>query len=64
MSASTRGYLLRDATLDMVGRLAQSEREFAWARTPAEWDRAHRACRRRFKAVMRLTAALRDEGAR
>lgn len=60
MTASIEAYRLRDAVLDMVGRLGESEREFCWAKTAAERDRARRACKRRYKAVMRLTACLRD----
>lgn len=63
MIASPRAWRLRDATVDMVLRLSQSERDFAFASADhraADRDRAHRACQRRFKAILRLTAALRD----
>ncbi len=68
--ASYRAYQLSDAVADMAQRLMGSERQRAYAaldfardaskENRALRDRADRACGRQFKALMRLTAALRD----
>jgi hypothetical protein len=58
-----RAYRLRDAIVGMVSRLCASERAFAFAVSSGDMparDRHERAARRRYRAVLRLTAALRD----
>ena len=61
--ASKRAYQLRGATIQMVVRYGDSKLLLAFAvgaAAPAEVERLKRACRRRFMAIQRLTAALRD----
>jgi hypothetical protein len=57
---SVRAEQLRDAVLDMVSRYGESERGIFLTGPGAEQRRHIRAANRRFKAIMRLTAALRD----
>lgn len=68
-TASLRAYRLADAIAIMAHRYGQAERRGAYEVgrrgtgvrvDEAEIERQHRACNRRFAAIQRLTAALRD----
>ncbi len=58
--ASPRAYRLADAIADMAGRYGESERRFISATDRAEIERHNRAAGRRYRALLRLTWALRD----
>lgn len=59
---SPRAYELRDAILQMTVRYgdAQQRAGYAGLRGSNAYGRARRVAQRRFRAILRLTAALRD----